>query len=704
MHLFALVIQLLFFSVGVHAMKRRDIFEIWSRSKKGDRNMSISTYILEKYSLLYLDKVPRVLQVFVSSLSSKIEAKWEQCHRQLPRFLEANEAWLDSDLVLPHKFYNLLPSTSATTFPEQSKVGRPTKQFGDCTLKVQKRKIQDLVSAKSQEELLLAAEVSLRTAGKRDAANIVKELSGASPRRATNIKKARKIFNAPEVKLSPSQALSLLIDAKLTTQQYNTIRQTNKSIGCNIYPPYGLVKQAKKECYPAEEHIVVTEMSAEVNLQALLDLTAKRIFQAQNDVFDQLSNPPSSLQLITKWGCDGSSAQSRYKQTLNDSEYSDEHLFSVTLVPLRLEENESKKVYWQNPRPNSTRYCRLVRFVYKKETKDVIKAEVRQMQEQIRNLVPTDLHVVNLEIQCKHKLIFTMVDGKICSTLSQYDSSQKCYICGASPKEMNDDRVANRFPDEEMYTFGISPLHSWIRCFECLLHIAYKLDIKKWQARSAAEKSLVATKKKNIQEKFRSEMGLLIDMPKQSAGNTNDGNTARRFFRNTEKAAEITGINVDLIHHIHVLLEALSSDYEIDSEKFAAYAHETKDLYLRNYKWYYMPASLHKILHHSHEIIQACLLPLGQLSEEAQEASNKEYRRFREYFSRKTSRHNTNRDVLNRFLLSSDPLLSSYTPSRPKRSHIFPRETIALLKAPEIESTSDSDDDEEDDESDGDNN
>lgn len=79
-------------------------------------------------------------------------------------------------------------------------------------------------------------------------------------------------------------------------------------------------------------------------------------------------------------------------------------------------------------------------------------------------------------------VVLTMVDGKICSTLSQYDSSQKCFICGASPKQMNyitTDTTSTS--NQEMYTFGISPLHSWIRAFECLLHISYKLEIKKWQ-------------------------------------------------------------------------------------------------------------------------------------------------------------------------------------------------------------------------------
>lgn len=44
---------------------------------------------------------------------------------------------------------------------------------------------------------------------------------------------------------------------------------------------------------------------------------------------------------------------------------------------------------------------------------------------------------------------------------------------------------------------GLSPLHTWIRFFEYLVHVSYRLDIKKWQARSAEDKESVEMRKKN---------------------------------------------------------------------------------------------------------------------------------------------------------------------------------------------------------------
>ena len=52
-------------------------------------------------------------------------------------------------------------------------------------------------------------------------------------------------------------------------------------------------------------------------------------------------------------------------------------------------------------------------------------------------------------------------------------------------------------------------------------------------------------------------------------------------------------------------------------------------------------------------------LPQGQLSEEAQECRNKDFKRFRGGFSRKISRVATNMDVLNMLLVTSDILIAS---------------------------------------------
>lgn len=113
----------------------------------------------------------------------------------------------------------------------------------------------------------------------------------------------------------------------------------------------------------------------------------------------------------------------------------------------------------------------------------------------------------------------------------------------------------------------------------------------------------------------------------QQAENTNDGNTARRFFRNATQTADITGVNLELINRFHVILETLGSGFAIDLNAFDTYIKDTRNLYLQQYSWYNMPVSVHKVLFHGKEVMASCILSIGQLSEEAQEARNKDTRR-----------------------------------------------------------------------------
>ena len=79
--------------------------------------------------------------------------------------------------------------------------------------------------------------------------------------------------------------------------------------------------------------------------------------------------------------------------------------------------------------------------------------------------------------------------------------------------------------------------------------------------------------------------------------------------------------------------------------------------------------------------IKWCLcLAIGMLSEEAQEASNKNVKRFRENFTRKTSRKDTNCDLMRTMLCSSDPVISSLRRSADSNKELeLPEEAAELL-------------------------
>lgn len=278
-----------------------------------------------------------------------------------------------------------------------------------------------------------------------------------------------------------------------------------------------------------------------------------------------------------------------------------------------------------------------------------------------------------------------MLDGKVANALSGNPSTQSCYICKIKPKDINNlEKVLKQPCNLSTFHYGLSTLHAHIRFFECILHIAYRLDIKTWQIRGAENKAACEKKKQEIISKFREETGLLIDTVKQGSGNTNDGNTARRFFKNPTKAAEITKVNEELITRFAYILQVISCGYKIDTNNFRAYALETAKLFISLYRWYNMPASVHKILIHGADVMDTLLLPIGQLSEEALEARHKECRYFREHNTRKTSRKENIEDLLHALFISSDMVISALRPLPQRKLTSLPEEVIHMLHVPEI--------------------
>ena len=354
------------------------------------------------------------------------------------------------------------------------------------------------------------------------------------------------------------------------------------------------------------------------------------------------------MQLICKWGCDGSQ-QTQFKQKIADDsgDACDANIFQSSFVPLRLVvKDQNSKVIWQNPVPSSPRFCRPIRIRYTQETVQVTSEENTYICNQITELKKTSLAGGTIFID--YKFLLTMVDTKVCNAITGTSSGMRCYICKHTSKEFNQLIGRDATITEETISFGLSVLHARIRFFEGLLHLSYKILIKKWQARSEEEKISVAAREKDIQDKFKRRLGLLVDIPKQGAGNTNDGNKSRRFFENAEISAQITGIDLNLILRFRVILEVLTSGFKVNVERFTRYADETANLYVHLYPWYPMTTTIHKILIHGGSVIKQSLLPIGQLSEEAAEARNKHFREYRSNFARKFDRTECNKDILNR--------------------------------------------------------
>lgn len=302
---------------------RRQLFDVWRTEacsvKKIDsvfnflsEHSDLDNYSVDTY--VYIRKV-------LSNFCAQIQIKWIGSRRILAKFLSKNEKWLDGRVMfgkLPVHQQNL-PSTST---------GRPSKAFAKCSEQTKRRKVQHLLTS-SHEELVFASRMSLVMEGKRDAANITKLVTSSSPERATKVKK---IISSPyklPVKMSGEKALALYIDNKFTKEQYNAIRQISKTHNADIYPSYKRLIQEKMKYYP--EDIIITESMAEINLQSLVDHTIKRLVAVQYEVLKQAAETEiSNLNIIFKWGCDGSSGHSQYKQVFEDAE-NDDFFYSLYL-------------------------------------------------------------------------------------------------------------------------------------------------------------------------------------------------------------------------------------------------------------------------------------------------------------------------------------------------------------------------------------
>ena len=487
----------------------------------------------------------------------------------------------------------------------------------------------------------------------------------------------------------------MCVSSNLSKRAYLDVRKTaREKAKTEIFPSYAKVLLARKECYPSEDSMVFTDMSAKLSLQGLLDHTARRLIA-------DLSVNAHEAHLHYKWGFDGATSQSVYKQAIREEDESaEESLFCTTLVPLQL--TADGQPVWTNPAPSSTRLCRPIQIQYARETAALCREERDRVQEEISRLQSTAaVSATGAEVAVTHSMQLTMIDGKAANAVSGTKSSMVCSLCGAKPREMNDiSRIITR-PVQGDLQLGLSTMHAWIRAFECILHISYRLEVKVWAVTGDARKAAVRQRKKAVQERFRRQLGLVVDQPLAGgSGTSNDGNTARRAFADPEKFSAVTEVDFLLIQRLATILTALQTTEAVSSERYAEYALETARIFVDRYPWFYMPASLHRLLIHGSDVISSLLLPIGMYSEEVQESRNKHNRQFRLHHARKTSRVDTITDQFHYLLVTSDPKISKIIVEKEKKGQRRRRKTAGkhlldishLVQQPDINNINDNDD------------
>lgn len=380
------------------------------------------------------------------------------------------------------------------------------KPFEECSERTKRRRMDEVRQNRNPEEIKGAYMAIVRDENVIDA-EIISNLSKVDSETKSHILKVIRGEVLPVKKYTVNEALALLVDLKLSKPKYEQLRSQNKDRNADLLPPYYRVVEAKAECYPPKEFITVSDLGAEVELQPLLNHTIERLIQTcDHNLILEIVEP--KLQAVYKWGMDGASGQSLYKQIFNNNSDnpSDASVFMISMVPLQIESTEN--IIWTNPLPSSTKLCRPIKFKFMKETTENSIKEYKIIEEQIRKLNDSLIVCNNKNIYVTHKLYSTMVDGKMIDDLTGNKSHSSCYICSATTSEMNNfDKLKTKELNEANYAFGITSLHCWIRFMECVLHISYKLKTQKWAAYTDSDKQIVKDKKLKVQLEFKREKG-----------------------------------------------------------------------------------------------------------------------------------------------------------------------------------------------------
>ena len=533
-------------------MKRKELLEIIKEVgvNSPDLQNTIEKEVTSHLKGRNVDDVRNKVKVFIS----KFRLKYNKHTRIWPRMLEKEYEWLEGELI---KEDAVRDNINVEAGP-----GRPIKPWDEASDRSKRRKVQLLKENNNTLALATAAiGRSKDSPGQSALGDVIKE----SVKNAQKVRDSLDAVDKLPVMMTAEDALALKIQCDLSDGQYQLLRNASKKQNADIFPTLHSILTAKSACYPEDTEI--TETAAKCSLQSMADHTLSRILALSSDVLDEeeIEKDPSGV-LYVKAGMDGASSQSVYNQKFDETDleagkYHEESLFQTAIVPLKLV--ISGVDIWINQKPSSSHFCRPLQLQYQKETKEVIKAEEARVNKEIENLKDFKLDITlssgeKVCLSVKYSIHVTMLDGKAVNALTDTNSSQSCNVCGAKPREMNNLKVIREKPaSARSLKLGLSSLHCWIRSFEYILHLGYKMENKTFQAKSAEEKESVVRRKAEIQRKFREQLSLVVDTPKQGFGNTNCGNTGRRAFEESKAFIDITGVDEEVIVRIQNILKAV---------------------------------------------------------------------------------------------------------------------------------------------------
>ncbi|CAH1987322.1 unnamed protein product [Acanthoscelides obtectus] len=372
-------------------VRNRDLIDVWIEAPRKNRKQVVYEKILSLIDIT--DEPSKHLKSNIMKCSQlfgwKMANKWQKVGQSRNRLLQNQVYWLDKIIYRINNDSEENTSSDEEQEPPCRSVGRPRVPFEEASKKTKRRRVAELTTDRSANELQFAVNV----------------VSGSN-----HSEVSPQIFS-----FSTAEALALMVDLDISVRKYLLLRS------------------------------VINE----VDLQELLQKTAESILE-----IIKFEERDCRTKVICKWGFDGSSGHSQYKQKFSDLENTDEFLFLVAMTALRLIDMETNKVLWKNESPSSTLYCRPIKFLFKKENANLVRNTEKEIITKNENLIPIEIktkegHSYIIEVD----MMLTMLDGSVGNVLSETNSTMKCIICGATPKDMNTLAGINRPPNVDNYRF-----------------------------------------------------------------------------------------------------------------------------------------------------------------------------------------------------------------------------------------------------------
>ncbi|XP_045508859.1 uncharacterized protein LOC123704521 [Colias croceus] len=178
----------------------------------GEKLDYLENNLLECYGVTEESK--KTLKHNFSYIKSQMKQRWLKAHKVEEVFLKNNQSWLEGTFEIPI---------------ETPRQGRPCKSFADSSERSKRRKTEEIRSSTEPEVIVHAAQVVLQKDGKRDASTVLKDVT-KSPTRASKYRKAYSKASDMIAPLTPFQTLKMFVEADLTRQQYEIIRQNKNAI------------------------------------------------------------------------------------------------------------------------------------------------------------------------------------------------------------------------------------------------------------------------------------------------------------------------------------------------------------------------------------------------------------------------------------------------------------------------------------------